>query len=333
MQTFILAGGFATRLWPLTESRAKPLLTLAGKPILTYAVEAVPPEMRITVSTNAAFADDFHAWQKTLKRGNVTISIEDAGHEDQKLGALGAVAKWIREEKIDDDVLLLAGDNFAACDMLSFLKLFRGNPLVAGHDIGSKDAAKQFGTILVETIPSLLVGGAVAGGGGISRVTSFEEKPTHPKSTIVGTGWWVLPRAVLPVLTEYAAKHPDNVGGIFEEFLRRTIPVDCFIFRELWKDIGSFEAYMSLHRELVGEKTIAHPTAIISPDSELKGSVDLGPKTEIQKSVLTDCIVFGNARITDCVLTRCIIDNGCILEGVDLTDKMLRTGTVLHLRP
>ncbi len=221
MQTFILAGGFATRLWPLTESRAKPLLTLAGKPILTYAVEAVPQDMRITVSTNAAFADDFHAWQKTLKRGNVSISIEDAGHEDQKLGALGAVAKWIREEKIDDDVLLLAGDNFAACDMPSFLKLFRGNPLVAGHDIGSKDAATQFGTILTKE----------ESGSALQTVTSFEEKPAHPKSTIVGTGWWVLPRAVLPVLAEYAAKHPDNVGGVFEEFLRRTIPVDCFIFR------------------------------------------------------------------------------------------------------
>lgn len=323
MQCFILAGGFATRLWPLTERRAKPLLRVAGKPILTYAVDAVPSELQITVSTNAAFAEDFNAWKKTLKRNNITISIEDAGHEDQKLGALGAIARWIREEKIDDDVLLLAGDNFAACDMAAFLKLFRGKPLVAGHDIGDTDAAKAFGTIITKE----------EAGSVLRTVTSFEEKPMHPKSTVVSTGWWVLPRSSLSVLTEHAAKHPDNVGGVFEEFLRRNIPVDCFIFRELWKDIGSFDAYMSLHRDLVGKKAITHPTASFSPDSELKGAVDLGPNTTITKSLLTDCIVFGNTTIDDCVLTRCIIDEGCSLTGVDLTDKMLRAGTVLHLKP
>lgn len=329
MLCFILAGGFATRLWPLTERRAKPLLPLAGKPILTYAVEAVPKDLKITVSTNAVFAEDFHAWQKSLKRNNVTISIEDAGHENQKLGALGAVVRWIREEKIDDDILLLAGDNFAACDMAKFLALFRGQPLVAGHDIGSKEAAKQFGTIVLENRPSPPPSGE-GSGVGVSKVTSFEEKPLHPKSTIVGTGWWVLPRSMLPVLCEYATKNPDNVGGVFEEFLRRNIPVDCFIFSELWKDIGSFEAYMSLHRELIGEKILAHASASYSQDSQLLGAIDLGPKTEIKKSLLTDCIFFGKTEINDCVLTRCIIDEDCELSGVDLTDKMLRAGTILR---
>lgn len=319
MQTFILAGGFATRLWPLTERRAKPLLPIAGRPILTYAVEAVPANLPITVSTNAVFAQDFADWKKTLKRTDVHIAIEDTGHEDQKLGALGAIARWIREEKIDDDVLLLAGDNFAACDLPSFLKLFRGHPLVAGHDIGDTDAAKAFGTILTKDEQ----------GSTLRSVTSFDEKPSHPKSTVVSTGWWVLPRTSLPILTTYAAKHPDNVGGVFEEFLRQGLRIDCFIFRELWKDIGSFEAYMSLHRELLGEKTLTHPTATFSADSELKGAVDLGPNTIITQSTLTDCIVFGNTTITDCVLTRCIIDTDCVLRGVDLTDKMLRAGTVL----
>ncbi len=320
MRTFILAGGFATRLWPLTERRAKPLLPISGKPILTYAVEAVPADLPITVSTNAAFAEDFSAWQETVKRRNLTISIEDAGHEHQKLGALGAVAKWIREEKIDDDVLLIAGDNFTTCDMSVFLRLFRGSPLVAGHDVGDTNTAKAFGTIVLES-PSPL---------NISRVTSFEEKPEHPKSTVVSTGWWVLPRATLPVLLEYAVKHPDNVGGVFEEFLRRDIAVDCFVFHDLWKDIGSFDAYMSLHREFVGEKTIAHAGASLSPDTVLKGAVDIGPKTTVKKSVLTDCILFGDSMIDDCVLTRCIIDTGCSLSGIDLTDKMLRAGTVLR---
>jgi glucose-1-phosphate thymidylyltransferase len=281
-------------------------------------VEAVPSGIFIIVSTNAAFAKDFAEWKKTLRR-DVTVSIEDAGHEDQKLGALGAVARWIETEKIDDDVLLLAGDNFAAFSLEKFLGLARGNPLLAAHDIGDPELAKQFGTVITE------------GDDAIKKVTSFEEKPAHPKSTFVSTGWWILPKHTLPVLQEYAKEHPDNVGGIFEEFLRRNIAVDCFVFPELWKDIGSFEAYMSLHRAIVGEKSLVDAQATVDKESALKGSIDLGPKTRIEKSTLTDCILFGNSVIRDCVLERCIVDEGCKLEGIDLTDQMVRAGTVMKL--
>lgn len=327
MHTFILAGGFATRLWPLTERRAKPLLPVAGKPLLSYAVDQVPEHIPITISTNAVFQKDFLEWKKSCTRKNVEISIEDVGHENEKLGALGAVAHWITENTIDDDVLLLAGDNYADCDLTHFISLFSDKPLIAGHDIGDTDLARQFGTIILEELPSPSERRA----GGVGRVKSFEEKPLHPKSTIVSTGIWILPKSSLPILCEYARQHPDNIGGVFEEFLKRNVPVDCFIFTELWKDIGSFEAYLSLHRALVGERTLADATTTTDAKTTLHGSNDLGPDCRIQKSVLTDCILFGNSQITDCVLTRCIIDKNCVLEGIDLTDQMLRAGTKLTM--
>ena len=321
MKVFILAGGFATRLWPLTERRAKPLLPVAGKPILTFAVEQVPTELPITVSTNAVFAEDFKTWKNTVKGRSVTVSIEDAGHEGEKLGALGAVAKWLRDENVDDDVLLLAGDNFASADLSAFIRLFRGNPLVAGHDVGEPDLARQFGTIITGKKDGML-----------APVISFEEKPLKPKSTIVSTGWWILPKSSLGVLKEYARTHPDNVGGVFEEFLRQNITVDCFTFTELWKDIGSFEAYMALHRDVVGERVLSAPGTEISKDSALRGSVDIGKKCAVRGSSLTDCILFPGCSVTDCVLNRCVIDEDCVLEGVEVTDKMIRAGTVLKLK-
>ena len=317
MQTFILAGGFATRLWPITERRAKPLLPLAGKPILTYVVEAVPASTNISVSTNAVFADDLKRWSKKIGGRKISIIIEDTGHEGEKLGALGAVAKWLTESKIDDDVLLLAGDNYVGARMEDFLSQRRDRPLIAAHDIGDTALASQFGTVIVKK------------DGDRTVVSSFEEKPLHPKSTLVSTGWWWLPKSSLGVVKTFAAAHPDNVGGVFEEFLRQGVGVDCFVFADTWKDIGSFEAYMSLHREIVGEKSLIDPSSKVSPDSVLKGSVDIGPKTTVGKSVITDSIIFGDTTITDCVLERCIIDTGCTLSGIDLTDKMLRAGTVL----
>jgi len=317
MRAFILAGGFATRLWPLTEKRAKPLLPIAGAPLLSYLTNQIPNGIPITVSTNAVFADDFHAWKKTQKK-DVTILIEDAGHEDQKLGALGAVRAWIENEKIDDDLLLLAGDNYVGCPMQNFLSHAKEHPLIAGHDIGSKDAAKSFGTIVLGTEKK-----------DIFTVTSFEEKPEKPQSTVISTGWSYLPRSTLPILVEYAQKHPDNIGGIFEELIKKTVPVDCFVFSELWKDIGSFEPYLDLHKALVKEALLKHSTASIKK-TECRGSNDLGPNVTVENSVLRDCILFGDTTVRNCHLERCIVDTGCTLDGIDLEGKMLRAGTVLR---
>ena len=317
---FILAGGFATRLWPITERRAKPLLPLAGKPLLSFIVEAVPKNMPIVVSTNASFADDMRLWSHTMHPRAIQIIVEDAHHEGKKLGALGAVAKWIEEEKINDDILLLAGDNYANIDLEKFVSFFHGNPLIAGYDIGNIQLAKQFGTVILGASDSIL-----------QPVLSFEEKPQEPKSHIVSTGISMIPKSVLPTLCSYARKYPDNIGGLFEELLKQSFSLDCFVFHGLWKDIGSFEAYLALHREIVGEATRKDGSSRINENVIFQGSNTIGPKCRIEASTLKDCMVFGSSTIQDCVLERCIIDEDCILEGIDLTDQMIRAGTVLKM--
>ncbi len=319
MQCFILAGGFATRLWPLTEHRAKPLLPLRGKPILSYVTEAVPAEIPVTVSTNAIFADDMRAWAKGMHDRKITVMVEDTAKDDHKLGALGAISKWIGDNAIDDDILLLAGDNYCECGMKEFIGCFNGNPLLAAHDIRDTEQAKQFGTVILGDAD-----------GKTRPAVAFEEKPREPKSTCVSTGWWILPRSSLPVLREYAAGHPDNVGGIFEEFLRRSIKVDCFVFEETWKDIGSFESYMAIHKLVVRDNQLLEQGATAN-NSKLEGSVILGPGTKVNGSTVRDCIIFGDTLIEDCVLEGCIIDTGCTLKGIDLDGKMLRAGTVLKI--
>jgi|TARA_B100002003_G_scaffold141188_1_gene130601 glucose-1-phosphate thymidylyltransferase len=315
MQAFILAGGFATRLWPLTEKRAKPLLPLAGKPILSYLVESIPGDTPITVSTNAVLAGGFEEWQKTLDRSDVSILIEDTGHDDQKLGALGAVAQWITEQHIEDDVLLLTGDNYCGFDMQQFIKTARPETaLLAAHDIGSKEAAKAFGTVIVGTDQK--------------TIEAFEEKPQEPKTSLVSTGFSFLPASALPILVEFAKAHPDNVGGIFEELLRQGKSVDCFIFEEPWFDIGSFESYLEATKAFVGEKMLVDETSTME-NTQCQGTVVLGKNTQVKNCELDNVVIFEDCTIEDCVLRDCIIDNHCSLSGIDLTGKMLRTETVL----
>lgn len=325
MQAFILAGGFATRLWPLTEKRAKPLLPLAGKPIITHIVEKIPQGIPITVSTNAAFAEAFAKWRAELSRKDMSIVVEQTTRDDEKMGALGATAQWIHQKNIADDVLLLTGDNYFGFSLEDFLRRYqRGIPLVAAYDIGDTEKAKTFGIVTVKH----------ESGNPLStiNIVAFEEKPKHPLSTLVSTGCSILPHEMLPILVTYAREHPDNIGGIFEELLRQGKYIDCFIFNEPWFDIGSYDAYLEATRALVPpKKPVIHSTANIDEESRknLAGSIVIGARTVVTHSSLTDTILFDDCRVTDCVLERCIVDGSCVLRSIDLTGKMLRSGTTI----
>jgi len=363
MHAFILAGGFATRLWPLTEKRAKPLLPLAGKPIISYLVEKIPEGMPITVSTNDTFREGFDKWKRETGRPNLEILIEDARHDDHKLGALGAVRRWIIDQRIDEDIVLLTGDNYCGFSLRDFIGAFDGRTvLLAANDIGDLEKAKAFGTVLLgqetadgmEALPDSRsarspvareIPGNDSGnffergnGAGARRVVregvmqrfliGFEEKPSRPKSTLVSTGCSILPRATLSILTAYAQEHPDNVGGIFEEFLRRRIPVRCFTFAEPWFDIGSFSAYLAATRALVGENVLLGERAVCEA-SRCAGSVVIGRHSAVARSKLENVVLFEDCEVIDCELEDCILDRDCRLIGVDLRGKMLREGTVL----
>ncbi|UPA22404.1 NDP-sugar synthase [Candidatus Peribacteria bacterium] len=315
MKAFILAGGFATRLWPLTEHRAKPLLPLAGKPLLSHIVSMIPAEIPVTVSTNAAFGASFEEWKKTINRPNLQIRIEQTKSDDEKLGTLGATAQWITQEQISDDILLLTGDNYFGFTMQTFLQAFHGTAaLVAAFDIGDISKASAFGTILVDSDGK--------------TITGFEEKPAEPKTSLVSTGCSILPKGVIPDLLAFAKVKPDNVGGIFEELLRLGKRVECFRFEEQWFDIGSFETYLEATQALVGDAVLLGEGSTMT-DSTSEGSVVAGVKNSITKSKLQNTVLFDNCIIDDCVLERCVIDDGCELRGVDLTGKMIRRNTRL----
>ena len=315
MHAFILAGGFATRLWPLTEKRAKPLLPLAGVPIIEYLVRNIPKDIPITISTNAVFKDAFEAWALKIKKDNIKILIEQTQSDDQKLGALGATAQWIRNAKINDDVLLLTGDNYCGFSFDEFIHAASPDTtLIAVHDIGDLEKAKAFGTVLRGTD---------------NTVVGFEEKPKDPKTTLVNTGCYLLNKSVLPIVVEHAQAHPDDIGGIFEELLQRNKPITCFAFSEAWFDIGSFDAYIAATKTLVGEKTITGEGSTVER-SQCTGSVVIGQNTDVQDSVLSDTVIFEDCVIENCILHNCVLDKGCHLKGVDLTGKMLREGTYLQ---
>ena len=99
MKAIILAGGYATRLWPLTKKHAKPLLLINGKPMVTHIVEKLPKDMEIFLVTNMKFKRDFEDWEKNLDR-DVKLVFDDARKETEKPGALGEIGRASCRERV-----------------------------------------------------------------------------------------------------------------------------------------------------------------------------------------------------------------------------------------
>ncbi len=306
MKCIILAGGYATRLWPLTENKAKPLLHLKDRPLISHIVDQIPEDVEIIVSTNMAFEEDFKEWAKPYG-SRIKIFVEDSGDDAGKKGALGATALVIEQENIKDDLMLIAGDNYFGFCMQDFLNRFEGNPLLAAYDIKDLNKAKKFGVVVQQD----------------GKVKEFQEKPEEPKSTLVSTGCFLFPQKNLKDIIHHAKEHNDDLGGVFEYLKQEGEDIDVYRFDALWYDIGSFDAYMAANKELITHDVI-EKEGVSQENNKLSGSVYLGPNVTVKNSTLENVIVLDNTTLDDVVIRNSVIDHDCQLKGIDLEGKMVR---------
>lgn len=320
MHALILAGGFATRLWPLTEKTAKPLIPLAGKPLIDYLVEKIPAHIPITISTNAVFADNFAEWkikiQKIFPHKNIEIFIEDSFGETEKKGALAATALFISEKKISEDLFLLAGDNYFGFDFKNFFSANTGNPLLAAYDIGSLEDAKAFGVVVPSTTHK-------------HTVQKFEEKPDYPSSQLVSTGAYIFPKNFLPDIIHYSKEHADDLGGIFEYFISQGKTVEYFSFTEKWYDIGSFSAFIKANIDIMAGKNLLQDCLIKDKKTRIIQNVCLEKNVTLQNVTLENTIVLEGTSLKNMNIKNCVIGKNCSLENMDFYQKIIRDDTIL----
>ncbi len=299
MRTILLAGGYGTRLHPITSKRPKPLLPLAGKAIIDYILDDPALPGTPIISTNRRFADAFSHWEETTGR-HVELVVEETRCEQEKLGTIGALAFVLDRCAVDDDVLVIAGDNYFGFAIESFLKSYRGNPLIALHEMESLDAVRdRYGVVLVHD----------------GRITGFQEKPRQPKSTLASTACYIYPRSTLDLLRTYLATAPTgkDAPGYFNEWCleEQGMTMDPFIFHAPWFDIGDRDSYLAANRHL------------------MDGAAWIGPGVEADSAHIQDSILLGQTMVSRSSITGCVIDTDCRLENVVLEDCLVGTGTVL----
>lgn len=319
MDAVVLAGGYATRLWPITKLRAKPLLPLAGDPIIEHILEPLEAEDRVDrvyISTNKRFEEDFQEYLDRKSYGKVSIAVEPTWAEEEKLGTIGALAELVDREDLDNDTLVIAGDNLFSFEVSDFLEYYFDHEAacIAAYDVGSREDAKQYGLVSLD--------------GG--RVVNFQEKPDNPKSTLVSIACYAFPDETLRLLDEYleSGKNPD-APGFFVEWLHTRENVYAYVFDGAWYDIGTPESYLQANSYLLGgESLIEDDVEIIDSDIGSNSYVMSGAR--IVNSVVENSIVFRDAEITDCTVRGSIIDRKTVVGGVDFQNALIGEHTQLN---
>lgn len=237
MNALILAAGYATRLYPLTLHKAKPLLEVAGKPMIQWVLDnlaPVPNLKTVYVVTNNKFVKDFQTWAASYAREHpgLAVKVIDDGSTDDsdKLGAIGDInLVLMREEDLaKDDLIVVAGDNLFSEPLVDFAKSAVGSEAtLATYDVGDLEAIKKYSSITIDSA-------------GI--ITHFEEKPAEPKSTLTGIALYYFSREVVPLFRTYlaAGNNPDQPGR-FIQWLYSRKQVRTHQIRGTWFDIGSAE--------------------------------------------------------------------------------------------
>jgi glucose-1-phosphate thymidylyltransferase len=236
MKVIILAAGYATRLYPLTLTQPKPLLPVAGKPLIEYVLDNLAPIEgidHIYVVTNAKFAGHFERWSKDYRADkaklNITVVNDRSTDDTNKLGAIGDIHFVLQSQHVADDVIVVAGDNLFSDKLPEFGRYCREKnaPVLAVYDVGDLEQIKKYNSITLD---------------GEGRITFFEEKPKNPTSTLTGIALYYYPKSALPLIKQYIAEgnNADQPGRLIQ-WLYPRLPVYTWKVPGLWYDIGSKE--------------------------------------------------------------------------------------------
>jgi glucose-1-phosphate thymidylyltransferase len=239
-----MAGGYAKRMWPLTKNIPKPLLPVQGKPVIEHIIDNIRESgvRDVIISTNERFREQFQSWLIQSKGENISIFAEKSSSEENKLGAVRAMAALLKTLP-PDDYLVLAGDNIVTSSltpMISFYK--RINKPVVG---------------LFEPIDKKqLQAGSVAVIDRNRQIKKFIEKPKRSTRGKLGALAYILPYRMLANLGQYLdeGNEPDEPGR-FIAWLYKREQVYGYPFTSHVLDLGNPQLFAEANRVRLKSRT------------------------------------------------------------------------------
>jgi len=241
MRIAILAAGYGTRLYPLTEGIAKPLVPVNNKPMINYLVDKIKvlgknfsiEEVRVVV--NNKFYKSFLTWKKKYKV-KAKILNDGSNSPDDRLGAIKDMKFAIGPTKAD--WLVLGGDNLFRDDLVKFIKFAKEKspyPSIGLYDVKYKKMATRFGVVVLNKR---------------KRIVKFQEKPKKPLSTLAASCVYFFPKQSLYLFDSFISKNENvDASGRYIAWLTKELKVFGYALEGKWIDIGHFDSLKQAERE------------------------------------------------------------------------------------
>lgn len=237
MKVLILAAGYATRLYPLTLDTPKPLLKLRNKPIIDYIIEKIEQLEdieQIFIVSNNKFYEQFNHWLNSRNHnGGHKIKLINDGsiNVEDRFGAVGDIHLVIKQESANDDLLIVAADNLFDFDLRQFIEFSlakRPYHSICLYTENDHLDLSKFGIAQLNSD---------------SQILSFEEKPSSPKSNLISTCIYLLPKEKLNLVSRYLelGNHHDT-PGCYIKWLTQSDKVYGKTFAGIWYDLGDFDS-------------------------------------------------------------------------------------------
>jgi len=308
VKAIVPVAGIGTRLRPHTHTYPKPLLTVAGKPILSFILEPLlqcePDEVIFVVGFKGElirrYVEGHYSFKATFVR------------QDKLLG-LGYAVRLGMESIDHGPVLVILGDTIVDCDLCDFLGA--GDSRLA---VCQTSDPERFGIADISN----------------GVVTGVEEKPERPKTNLALIGCYYIKESELlktesDILTR---SHKTDDGEIqltdaLEAMIRngvRFVPYEV----ERWFDCGKKETLLETNHYILARQgapaaidgSVLIPPVYVAPSARLVNSV-IGPdvsvadEVEISRSVVRNSIIGEGSHIEDCVLEQSLLGRGVIVRG------------------
>lgn len=242
MKCLILAAGYATRLYPLTENFPKPLLEVQGKPILDHLIDDIDTLGEVdeyVVISNHKFAEHFQKWSAE-KPQKITVVDDGTSTNETRLGAVRDIQFAIDALKLDDDMLVIAGDNLLDFSLTEFISYAKGKSASAIMRFFEADESKLKKSGVVQTNEQDLI-------------LAMEEKPTEPKSNWCCPPFYYYTKADAKRIAEgIEAGCGIDAPGSYIAWLSMQTEVYAMKMPGKRYDIGNLESYNKVREEYKG---------------------------------------------------------------------------------
>ncbi len=279
MKAVIMAGGEGTRLRPLTSNAPKPMLPLANRPMMEHIIMLLKKHGFDEIVVTVAFlANHIKTYFGDGSELGVSISYCD---EPIPLGTAGSVGN--ARHLLDETFMVISGDVLTDMDLGKVLEFHREKGAMATIGLTAVENPLEFGIVITRE------------DGSIER---FLEKPTWGQvfSDTINTGIYVLEPGIFDYIPE--GRSVDFSSEVFPALLAAEQPLFGAVMEGYWEDVGTLEAYLSAHRDVLDGKV-----AVDIPGFRINDGVWLGEGAEVSP----DALVVGPAVIGP----GCKIEAGC----------------------